>query len=482
MLEKRLCPEFDTDGCSAIDPQLHGIFDASELTIIDSQSTRRLLTVNLAKGQRLILPCFSLDPLHGYKYRFKFHQENNKRLSTTKYFTFAPVSPGIPNLLGRAERLPPFQELNFTRRQGITISPYRKNGNVSGGLCKGFIGVYEGELPVPEAIRLCMGAQVELMAPKEVAQLEIEERTIFAGLLHGGYGHFLTESLARLWIAKIHPEIPIVWLTSQSEFTDMQQRLLDVIGIKNRHIFLKRPTAFKEVIFPTPGVCIGDFFMKEHADFLGVVAPSPGIKGKRLFLSRSKLGAKAGATDADQALELVFEKHGFTSYHPELHPIEDQLHEISSSEVVAGIEGSAMHSLLLLRNPVKTRFVVIGRHRMGSGIFEHVRQAKGLNYQTLNVLIGNQRISSKSQISIDFDALNRIMTETHGLSDNLDKMRPCVASPDGTQRNYLDVAKRFKLALTRTETEVFHAMKTLKSADGADSLSRLGSLFPVIQV
>lgn len=253
-------------------------------------------------------------------------------------------------------------DLRYSRRYNVTLLPHLSIPH-SGTSAYGFVGAYEDQTPIPESIRLTMGWQLHLMAPFQEAVEYVEEAVIYAGMPNSGYGHFLLDAMARLWYAKDHPEIPIIW--DETALPALAAPIFDLVGIRNRHLFLDRPMRFREVIFPVPGVAIGDYFLKGHADFLGAFNGGDPIPGKKLYLSRRNM--KSGIVVAEEVIEDLVRSHGFQVYYPEQHTVAEQLEEISKSSIVLGVEGSAFHSVVLLKTPIRTRFFALARHRRGGG-------------------------------------------------------------------------------------------------------------------
>ena len=351
--------------------------------------------------------------------------------------------------------------LCYSRRQNVTLLPCQSLP-VIGTSAYGFVGAYENETPIPESLRLTMGWQLHLFAPYQEADEYIDETVIFAGMPNSGYGHFLLDAMARLWYAKNYPDIPVIW--DAPALPGLAAPILNLVGIKNKHLFLDKPKWFKEVIFPFPGVAIGDFFLKGHEEFLGAYSGGEIVPGKKLYLSRKNI--QRGVVLNEEGIEQLLTSHGFKIYYPEQHSVIDQLHEISTSEVVLGVEGSALHSVVLLKSPVNTRFYALARHRRGGGIFEHIRLQKGLQYTTLNLFKEDKYLSAKSEIDIDVDLLNEILSETDSFSKSESTNKYAISQP-APQNSYVEALKKFKLNLATSELKIY---ENLRFSDNKEKL------------
>lgn len=370
------------------------------------------------------------------------------------------------------ERKPSFEvykdDLMYTRRHDVTLLPYQPIPCRTGNTAYALTGAYEKQKPIPEACRLTMGCQLFLFSPYQEAASSSNDVVIYGGFPNPGYGHFLLDAMARLWFAKDHPDIPIIW--DSEKLPTFAPAIFEIVGIRNRHLFLKKTTRFKEVIFPFPGVSIGNYFLSGHEKFLGAYPGKPVIPGKKIYLSRKNI--KGRNLVNEELIEALLSSYGFIIYYPEEHSIAEQLDEISSSEVVLGAEGSAMHSVVLLKRPVRTRFYAIARHRMGSGIFEHIRLLKNIQYTTFNISLENKRISSDDELNIDIEKLKHILSETNGFSEEkaevLDKY---IVTPNSPQTYFLDVLNKFSITLTEAEATSLHILHMLK--DYFDKLETL---------
>lgn len=210
---------------------------------------------------------------------------------------------------------------------------------------------------------------------------------IYMGVQFRHFGHFLLEGLSRLWFAKEHPDLPIAWSLNRrrgGETTDppvyksWQADILELVGIRNRPIFVSQATTFDEVVVPEPGYRIQDFLHPTHRDLLAVVdhVPEP---GRDTWLSRARLDPSKGANRSVGLLEHRLADAGWQIIHPEEMTIAEQMSVLASSERVAGEQGSAFHPLLFLRNTAGLRVDILGRDPGGPPDWQNK------NYETIAV-------------------------------------------------------------------------------------------------
>ena len=184
---------------------------------------------------------------------------------------------------------------------------------------------------------------------------EKEKRTIedgyYAAFKNDHYGHFLLESLSRLYRARISPTKNIIWLRmhhARKEFRPWQKEILKLLGLDDfNHIVIDEATRVKKLYLPDPGYIISNTFTDEHCNFLSVYNKKI-KKKKKLWLSRSRVDA--GWVN-EVEIEGILKNNGWEIFVPEEHSVQEQLDTILSAELVAGTEGSAFHALILADNP-----------------------------------------------------------------------------------------------------------------------------------
>jgi hypothetical protein len=171
---------------------------------------------------------------------------------------------------------------------------------------------------------------------------------IYAGLLFKHFGHFLLESLARIWFIKQHSDIPLLWVAAhrQPELSPFQKEILELLGIKNRVHILTEQSEIEEIIVPEPGYMIESHFSAAQKDALKVFDPVPLSPGKKVWLSRKNVSN--GKFLNESALEEHLARNGWAVYRPEEHPVREQLLFLHDAEYIAGIAGTAHHLLIFL--------------------------------------------------------------------------------------------------------------------------------------
>jgi hypothetical protein len=203
------------------------------------------------------------------------------------------------------------------------------------------------------------------------------DAAVFAGFVYAHYGHFLLESLGRLWFDEIESDLPLLWLAATTDrFDPWMSDMLDLVGIgPNRHLVTGAhgPVQVDELLVADQGFEVQRYLHPWFAGRLEAVAARPADPGLRVWLSRSGLGDRSGF-DCEPDIEAELERRGWLTVRPEELTIREQAELLAKATSVAAIEGSALHTLLLVRG-FEGSIDLVTRHNSTS--FEVIARAKG---------------------------------------------------------------------------------------------------------
>lgn len=202
--------------------------------------------------------------------------------------------------------------------------------------------------------------------PPQDAIETITDPCVYGGFAQAHFGHFLLEGLARLWALRRLPEARILWHGAPA--ATWQRDLLLRVGIDPaRVITIDRPLRVRSLLLPEPGFVIGRHFDPRQAEALAVEAAAPVAEdapGARLWLSRGGLRPMRKRIGGEDAVEAILAAAGWRIFRPEAHALADQLAAVAGARVVAGVDGSAFHTLALLRG-FAGRVVMVPRRANG---------------------------------------------------------------------------------------------------------------------
>ncbi|WP_082152547.1 glycosyltransferase 61 family protein [Candidatus Rhodobacter oscarellae] len=210
--------------------------------------------------------------------------------------------------------------------------------------------------------------------PKKIretrSELQIFGPAMFAGSADKQFGFVLLNSLGRLWaLDALPPETTIVYThKTPNRFIVYQYvaMILRSLGIHNPILALRVKTHFetlhvpKEIFGEVKGGC-GTSEFYEWIDRKWNCQQVP-KKGRKLYVTRSALGQKAGRYACEDHLERLLQEEGYEIYAPEQHPILHQIETFLSAEKLIFAEGSALHLFSLIRQPHQISAVIMRRH------------------------------------------------------------------------------------------------------------------------
>jgi hypothetical protein len=265
---------------------------------------------------------------------------------------------------------------------GITEDAIGVGGSFDGGV------YYEDGAICKNGLQIKAARNIPL--PIDGAKLaQVKGHHLFGGLLQNEhFGHFLVESLSRLWgFDKLgsrydtvayylrRPHLPIAPFV-----TEMLQILIP--GIK-LHI-VKDPTEFETLAVPQQLVQNGSGYMFGHpmiASMCKRLRLSGGAGAKKVYVSRSKISKYAGGILGDYLIDQYLEDAGYKIVYPETMSIRDQLATYSEAEQLIFTEGSALHLYALVANPTQRAFMIHRRVNTGLPFDWQIRSFGGPKLQ-----------------------------------------------------------------------------------------------------
>lgn len=194
----------------------------------------------------------------------------------------------------------------------------------------------------------------------------IEEPVVYGGHLPKHFGHFLLESLSRLWAYPCLDLGPLPFVHSRTVFHLHERELLEAALVPHGASLhaLTEPTRLSSVLVPELGVILGEDYhpeMRAVYDTIRdtLIGPVGAADETPVYLSRTRLPTALRATRNEPALEERLAARGFRIVHPQELPIEEQIRTVARARTVVGLEGTALH-LTLFRSLLPARTISLG--------------------------------------------------------------------------------------------------------------------------
>lgn len=263
-------------------------------------------------------------------------------------------------------------------------------------------------------------------APDRVGHLP--GRWLFLGPLFGHFGHFLVESIARIWAFEgLRGEIDGVLYVPKFQnrpehVANVYRPFLDALGVTAPMVNVEDPTQVDVLHVPEQG--FGMFQMIEGApefrDFVRAhagrtVAPHG---APRIYISRTELPAARGSILGERVLQKRLEAEGYVPFHPQKHDFATQMAAYKAATHVISVDASPLHLLALVGNAQQKVGIIA---RRGGGLDEvfarQIRAFHGAAAYPLGFLLRNwieeaaNRPSRTSWGEVDFAALSVALRE-----------------------------------------------------------------------
>jgi len=235
-----------------------------------------------------------------------------------------------------------------------------------------------------------------------VQSLPADDRPhLFGGFLFNHFGHFLLESLGRLWAAAAaEHDLPVLFLPvwgvpDLRNPNHYMSAILTELGVSPERVrVLVSPRRFSSLSVPPqlygfyhmrdPDSRILEFFMRAGQDR----APDPEQGGvdSKLYVSRSRIDIKLGRIAGESRFEDYLKTQGYEVMYPETLPFPEQLRKYRRATRIIFCEGSAVHSAILYCKTA-AKIGVIFRRTDTEGWIKRFFNALGIEVTTIDAIV-----------------------------------------------------------------------------------------------
>lgn len=265
--------------------------------------------------------------------------------------------------------------------------------NYSGGVCNAEKDYIAGHYMVANQSWDLKGNSVFRAYEIERETTYIEETVVYGGPIFKHFGHFIVESLSRMWwlLENLDCGYKFVFIAPDyetlSELPYIDYLLL--LGLKREEIhFLKEPTHYSTIIVPDQTIYIySGFYDKAVSVYNAIrdsVIPSP---YEKIYLTRTKHKRKDCVNE--KYFENYYRSLGYEIIAPEHLSIEEQVSIMAGAKKVVCISGSLHHQILFCQDGVD--ITVLNRLDMSTcrdcvmTVLLWINQARNANFTCVDV-------------------------------------------------------------------------------------------------
>lgn len=274
----------------------------------------------------------------------------------------------------------------------------------------------------------------------------IAGRHIFGGMLQNEhFGHFMAESLTRLWATRPlsgFDSVVFYLRNPQQPIAGFAQEMLTLLVPEVHLTVVSALTAFDLLAVPTQiGARYGGFIyghpaIREVVDGLPTADPSG---PKKVYVSRSRLNAREGGLLLESVIEESLQAEGYAIAHPQEMSIRDQITLYRAADRIIFADGSALHLYALVARPDQQAFV-IWRRKKNAGFDWQIQSFGGKPtagipcIRTLWVPEPDPTATVQAQAALDFTALRDQLTSSGFISGQTWKVPAPIEFEEGLER------------------------------------------------
>lgn len=222
---------------------------------------------------------------------------------------------------------------------------------------------------------------------------------MFGGISYGHFGHFLLESLSRMWaLDELGDRIDGVLFTPKinnptpQRAMEVHAPLMRALGITVPTHSTNVPLRVERLYIPRQGIGMGDLSLgstkfrervRRHAG--KDVAP----KGaERIYISRSKLPPMRGGLIGEPVLEQLLAAEGYEMFHPQLQSAPDQVAQYKAARDIISVDCSPLH-LVAYVGDADQRVAIMTRRSMAvaQSMADQITTFSGADAFEVNALI-----------------------------------------------------------------------------------------------
>jgi hypothetical protein len=196
---------------------------------------------------------------------------------------------------------------------------------------------------------------------------------LYGGELWPHFGHFIFESISRLWAcdAISEPLGGILFYRPRPtvRIKRSQRTVLELLGVRAPILFVDEPTYVDRLHVPRQGCGMGPLsagtpafrrFVRERLTQL-----QPRTDARSIYISRGGYRSRRGGIFAEEELERRLGAEGYTIFAPERHTVEEQIATYLGAERIVGPDSSALHLAGYVARP-ETRIAIVLRRKDGA--------------------------------------------------------------------------------------------------------------------
>lgn len=216
----------------------------------------------------------------------------------------------------------------------------------------------------------------------------INEKVVFCGYLINHWGHFLTETVPRLWYVLENDHSIEKYVFFIEEGVERLPKgnfreFLRLLGILDKIRIINKPTRFKCVVIPQLSYSRREYYSQRFKDIFSkvsesIITDSKWNKYEKIYFSRSESAGANKKEFGHDCLENFFIRNGYKIIYPELISLSELIYIMRYAKEIATVSGTLQHNILLA--PDKKNVAILERNVLVNDIQLDVNIIKQANF------------------------------------------------------------------------------------------------------
>jgi capsular polysaccharide biosynthesis protein len=241
----------------------------------------------------------------------------------------------------------------------------------------------------------------------------VEDDVLYIGVSRDHYGHFVLDSMSRMWAA-LDRDLPCIFLGTGKMAGEYYREIMGSMSFPV--LTPDRPTLYRRIWVPSPSLTVDEISRNADAAHLVVTERLHPANGGRweqpVFLSRRRLVSRARSLITNQVqeekLEAALEMAGYRIVHPQELSFADQIALFNECPNIVGLIGSAFHTTLFSRRSWTAKLALLTFNHRKNSRYRLVDSIKG--YSPRYIKCTDVNLSDKT-MSIDVGKAIRRLDE-----------------------------------------------------------------------
>lgn len=221
--------------------------------------------------------------------------------------------------------------------------------------------------------------------------ISIDEDVIFGGVLIGHFGHFLLESMPRLWYIVENPQDTrkIVFIIHPIEggYKKWFESFLELLDIPlSRCIFVEREALkFSHMTIPEESIHSWYGYNEKYlVPYQKIISNCPKSNIKKIYFSRGKFKEAGTLCIGEEIFEDFYRKQGFEIVYPESLPLKEQISLVAGAEHFVCTKGSLSHFMVFLPPNAKVDFLYRSTNGSNFSIYLQLKACQITNFNIID--------------------------------------------------------------------------------------------------